>query len=387
MPRAWAEVDVSAFRANVREVRRITGRPVLAVVKANGYGHGAALVARAAVEAGAAMLGVATPVEALELRESAVTAPILVLQPLLDDEVDVALGASAACVVSTEAELARVARAARRLSVRARVHVKADSGLARNGAPPARALALLAAAASDPSVELDGLMTHLACALDPETTREQLATFGEVVARARAAGLAPRVHAAASAAAILHPDARFDLVRPGLALYGVDDGGAFARAGARLAPVLSLRARVLRVREIDEGTPVGYGATWSAKRRTRLAVVGIGYDDGIRPRQAQGGALLIAGRRCPLVATVMMDSVIVDASDVPVAEGDVATAIGQDGAERISVEEIARLDSVIPYVVTCGLGRRVARVAREPLAESGRATLERSGRDRSIAAA
>lgn len=370
--RAWAEVDVAAVRGNVERLRRGTGRPLIAVVKANGYGLGAPLVGRAALEGGARALAVATVDEAAELRDALGPAPtVLVLGALLDEEALAAVALGLETAVHTPGDVERIGRAARSAGRRARVHVEVDVGLSRHGVAPRAAVALLEAALATPGVELAGLMTHLPRAEHRDVTLEQLARFEPIVAAARVLAPGVLVHAAASTASLLHEEARHDAVRPGIALQGLDPDGAAASAGVRLEPALSLRAKVVRVRELEAGTDVGYGATFRAARPTRLAVVGIGYDDGLPYRLSNKGSFLLHGKRCPIVGTVMMDYALVDATDAPpVAPGDVATAIGRDGDEEISVLEVARAVGMIPYAVTCGLGRRATRVAVDSRAQA-----------------
>jgi alanine racemase len=383
--RAWAEVDSAAIRSNVERLIAHAGRDLIAVGKANGYGLGATLVARAALEGGARALGVATVEEGEELRASLGPGPtVLVLGSLLDEERLVAIALGLESVVHEPEDLDRLGRAARYAERRARVHVKVDCGLARHGVEPRHAPELVERALSTPGVELVGLMTHLPQASSREETLEHLARFSRVVeqARARAPGIV--VHAAASTAALLHEEARFDAIRPGIALQGVEpDGGVFARAGVRLERALSLRAKVVRVRELEPETDVGYGATFRTRRKTRLAVVALGYDDGLPYRLSNQGALLIHETRCPIVGTVMMDYVLADATDAPpVAPGDTATAIGRDGALEITVEEVARAASVIPYAVTCGLGRRATRIDSSARASVAEPLLTASARER-----
>jgi alanine racemase len=356
--RAWAEVDLGAVRSNVRALRRLSGRDLIAVVKANAYGHGAVSVGKAALEAGARGLAVATVEEALELHEARL-APVLILGALLEEEILPALAARAAITVHSVDEVARLARVARSLDQEARVHVEVDVGLARHGVGPADALALVEAALGTRGVRMEGLMCHLALAGDREAALEALGRFEPVVHAVQTRTQRVLVHAAASTAALTLEEARYDLVRPGIALHGVDDG---VSRGA-LRPTLALKAKVVRTREIEAGTPVGYGATWSARRKTKLAIVGMGYDDGLPYRLSNKGRLLLHGASCPIVGTVMMDFVVCDVTDAPeVHAGDTATAIGRDGRETITVEEVARNAGVIPYVVTCGLGRRSKRV-------------------------
>ena len=358
MSRAWAEVDLGAVRSNVRALRRLSGRDMIAVVKANAYGHGAVPVARAALEAGARGLAVATVEEALELHEARL-APVLILGALLEEEVLPALAARAAITVHSVEEVVRLARVARSLDQEARVHVEVDVGLARHGVRPEEALEVVEAALGTRGVRMEGLMCHLALAGDREAALEALGRFEPVVHAVRTRTQRVLVHAAASTAALTLEEARHDLVRPGIALHGIDDG---VSRGA-LRPTLALRAKVVRTREIEAETPVGYGATWTAHRKTKLAIVGMGYDDGLPYRLSNRGRLLVHGASCPIVGTVMMDFVVCDVTDAPpVHAGDTATAIGRDGRDTITVEEVARNAGVIPYVVTCGLGRRSKRV-------------------------
>lgn len=286
------------------------------------------------------------------------------LGALLDEDALAAVALGLETTVHTAGDLERIARAARSAGRSARIHVEVDCGLSRHGVEPSRAVALLEQALETPGAELVGLMTHLPRADSREATLEQLARFQPVVAAARARAPGILVHAAASTASLLHEEARFDAIRPGIALQGLDPDGAAGVAGVRLEPALSLRAKVVRVRELEAGTDVGYGATFRTTRATRLAVVGLGYDDGLPYRLSNNGVLLLHGVRCPIVGTVMMDYTLVDATDAPpVAPGDVATAIGRDGAAEVTAVEVARAVGVIPYAVTCGLGRRATRVA------------------------
>lgn len=368
MTRAWVELDLGAVRRNVRTIRAAAGPgvDVLAVVKADGYGHGAAPVARAALEAGATRLGVATPEEALRLRDAGVTAPVQLLGSFLEDEVDALLRARAQLTLNDPGDVARASAAARRAGRPVGVHLKVDVGMHRHGVAPGQALDLLARIARDPALRLEGLMTHLPSPRDEARSRAMLAPFADLVARAARAGLRPpRVHAAASAALFRLPEARFDLVRPGIALVGLDPDPA--PAGPALAPALSLRARVTRVLDVAAGEQVGYGGRWTAGRPSRLALLGVGYGDGLPYALTGAGAdVLLQGRRCPLVATVMMDYVLVDATDLPRAPvpGDVATLFGRDGDAFLSLEEQARRAGLIPYALSCGLGARLARVVR-----------------------
>lgn len=369
--RAWAEVDLDAVRANVRTIRETAGVPLLAVVKADAYGHGAVPVAQAALEAGARGLGVATAREAWALRQAGITAPIQILGSFLPgDELELAVRAEATLTLHDAEDLERVREAAWRTRRRLPVELKVDVGMYRHGVGLRNAAALLQRVRADALVRLDGLMTHLPCAAGPDltATRARVAAFGALADAAGRRGLAPaRVHAAASAALFRLPESRFSQVRAGIALVGLDPTGCLAEAGVYLKPALSVRARVMRVRAVPRGAAVGYGGTWVAPRASRLAIVGVGYADGLPyPLSGRGGEMLLQGQRCPIVGSVMMDYCLVDVTGLPRLPhpGDVATVAGADGFARLTVEEQARRAGLIPYAFTCGLGQRVVRTVR-----------------------
>ena len=366
--RAWAEVDLDAVRHNVRTIRDHAGVALMAVVKADAYGLGAPDVSRAALDAGASYLGVATPHEALTLRHAGINAPIQILGSLLDDEVDVALQARTTLTLHSLSDLHRVAHAARRLGRRPAVHVMVDVGMARHGISPSQALDLLRSASKERAVRLDGFMTHLPCASDPDLarTRAQVAAFAGLTRRAAAQGhLPPRVHAAASAGLFRLPEARFTQVRAGIALGGVDPGGLRA-AGADLRPALSVHTKITHLRKVPKGSSVGYGGRWTAPRPSRLAVLGVGYGDGVLYSLTGHDAhVLIQGRPCPLVGTVMMDYLLADVTHLPSLpkRGDVATLIGSQRQRSIPLEEQAERAGVIPYALSCSLGSSLPRAS------------------------
>lgn len=369
--RSWVELDLEAIRTNARTILRTAGVPLLAVVKANGYGHGAGAVATAAIEGGASRVGVATAAEALALRQEGLQSPIQVLGSFLRAEVDTLIAANTQLTLHEPEDLERARRVAWKCRRRIGVHVKVDVGMSRHGVGLKDAMRMLALAHRDPCLRLEGLMTHLPCATseDPSATRGRIRLFGRLVDWADAAGfLPPQVHAAASVALFRFPEARFGQVRSGIALVGLDPAGRIAASGTQLEPALSIRARVMRLKTVQQGTPVGYGSRWVAPRQSRLAILGIGYADGL-PYGLTGHdpQVLIQGRRCPLVGSVMMDYVVADVTQLPrpPAPGDVATLVGTDGTGRIPLEEQARKAGIIPYALTCGLGTRIRRVVTE----------------------
>jgi len=359
--RAVARVNLAAIERNVARLRDATGPGVelCAVVKADGYGHGAAPSARAALSGGAASLAVAAAAEAAELRAAGIDAPILVLGALSGPELDVALDARAEIVAWREPFVGAILRPAR-------VHVKLDTGMGRLGTrDAAEATRVADAIAAAPHLELAGAMTHYATADEPDDgfMPEQLARFTAWAEplRERHPGLV--LHTANSAATLRDPATHFDLVRTGVAIYGLDP---FQRdpGDHGLEPVLELQSYVAEVKPIAPGESAGYGRRFVAEHPTTLATVPVGYGDGVRRALTNNADVLVGGRRRPLRGTVSMDNVTIElAPGEPQADrGDEAVLIGGQGGERILAEEWARRLDTINYEITCGLSRRVRRV-------------------------
>jgi alanine racemase len=339
---------------------------VWAVVKADGYGHGAVPVAETALAAGASGLCVALVQEGVELRRAGVQGQILVLteQPL--DQVDELVAhrlTPAVCTVGAVSALVRAVGAHRFVGYR--VHVKVDTGMHRMGAQPEDVPVLLdAIAASGGALRLGGVFTHLACADEPDhpSNSAQLARLDEVVAAARAAGHRPEVvHAANSAAALALPAARHDLVRSGIALYGIVPGDGVAGLCTELRPALSLRARVSRVARVSAGSGVSYGLRTVLDRDATIVTVPVGYADGVPRRLWQTGVMLVGGVRRPIVGVVTMDQVMLDCGDDDVAVGDEVVLLGRQGDDEIRAEDWAEQLGTIGYEIVCGISRRIGR--------------------------
>ncbi|MGH9082565.1 MAG: alanine racemase, partial [Acidimicrobiales bacterium] len=380
---AWAEVDLGAVRHNAAVLRRLAAPAALwAVVKADGYGHGAAAVARAAVEGGAAGLAVATVEEGVELRRAGVARPVLLLSEPPPDAYDDVVAAGLVPTLCTGEAVSRAGASARRLGSPVGVHVKVDTGMHRFGADPASVPALASAVRGDPALRLDGLWTHLAVADGASTedrafTAGQLDRFDEVVTQL---GTRPKLlHAANSAATMAWPRARYDMVRCGIALYGVPPAPGLVPPG--LVPVLSLRARVVAVRELGAGERPSYGRLRPLPERSVVATVPIGYADGV-PRRlfSTGCSVLVRGERRPLAGMVTMDHIVVDCGPgSPVAPGDEVTLLGRQGDEEVTAAEWAGLLGTIGYEVLCGIGSRVPRVPAGEPAGGWRPRLARGG--------
>ena len=367
--RTRVEVDLAAIVGNARTVRALTNADVFAVVKADGYGHGAVAVARALTTARAvAGFAVSLVEEGVTLRDAGVTAPVLVMGPSQHGGEDDMVMAGLTPVIACAEDLAALIAVARRRARTIDAHLKVDTGMGRLGVPITDA-AQLAADAARAGISIVGLMTHLACADtedpgDPQSmTRDQLRRFGEVDRAVTAAGAPLRVrHAANSSGALLFPEARFDLVRTGIAIYGNGRWPATELAGTRRS-AMRLVTEVAQLRTVAEGTSVGYGATWRAARTSRVAVLPVGYADGL-PRRATGRAFAaIRGRRVPLVGVISMDIAVADVTDLPeVAVGDAAVLLGRaSGGASISVAEYGEWAGLSEYEVTCGMSKRVPR--------------------------
>jgi alanine racemase len=359
-----ALVDLDAIRGNVAALcERVRGSQVMAVVKADGYGHGMIPAARAALAGGAAWLGTADLTEALALRRAGITAPVLCLMAM--GEPADAIGAGIDVTAGSAAHVARVADAAARAGVPARLHLKADTGLSRGGATaadwPAVVDAALAAQARG-VLRVVGLWSHFACADIPghPSVAVQLAAFADAVAAAEKAGVTPEVrHIANTAAALTVPESRLDLVRFGGAVYGLSTlpGGA----PGWLRPAMTLTARLALVKRVPAGVGVSYGHRYVTSRETTLGLVPLGYADGV-PRAAAGVPLVWArGRRWPVAGTVCMDQFVVDFGDEPVAAGEKVVLFGPGDAGEPTAQGWGETLGTISYDIATGIGARVPR--------------------------
>ncbi|HEX5598565.1 MAG TPA: alanine racemase [Micromonosporaceae bacterium] len=366
MWQAEARIDLDAIRENVARLCAGTSAEVMAVVKADGYGHGMVPAARAALDAGATRLGVCTLDEALALRRAGITAPVLAWLlapglPLHDGvAVDIELGAASV------SQIRELVAAARRAGRPARVHLKIDTGLSRGGAVPEDWPAVVEAAAkaqADGLIDVVGIFSHLAYADAPghPTIDRQLAVFTEGIALAERIGVRPRYrHLANSAATLTRPDTHFDLVRPGVAIYGLSPvpGERFG-----LRPAMTARARVALVKRVPADTGVAYAHTYTTDRETTLAVVPLGYADGVPRHASNRGPVLLGGKVRTIAGRVSMDQIVLDCGDDAVAAGDVATLFGAGEHGEPTADDWAEAADTINYeIVTRFGGARVPRV-------------------------
>jgi alanine racemase len=354
----WVEVDLEAIRHNAR-VLKPDGAELMAIVKANGYGHGDVEVARAAVEAGATWCGVALVEEGLRLRAGGIEVPILVLSEMPAGSEAVAVAHRLTPTLYSDDALRRLADAARG---RVAVHVKIDTGMHRAGIWPPEDAPAFATRVEAAGLEVEGLFTHFARSEEDErTTKEQLAWFLETAGAVRDAGPSPGIlHAANTGATIRHPESHLDLVRPGIGLYGIEPApGVGADLGLR--PALRWRSEVAAVKRLPAGEATSYGHRYRLDRGAWIATVPVGYADGYPRQLTNRGVVLVRGRRCPVAGTVTMDQLVIDCGDLEVEPGEEVVLIGEQGGDSIRADDVGRLFGTIGYEIVSRIGERVPR--------------------------
>lgn len=361
----WAEVDLGALRHNIATLRQIAApAEVMAVVKGYAYGHGNPQCAHAALEAGATRIGVARVAEAIHLRESGIDAPIHVFTEPPPQAATTLIDLDLTPPIYTEAFATALSEATTAAGKRVGVHLKLDTGMHRVGLLADDVPEVVERIARLPGLVIEGIWSHLAVADVPDHpfTRKQLDLFDDLSARIARAGIEPRFrHIANSAATLSSPDSHFDLVRCGIATYGLWPGDALA-GSADLRPVLALKARITMSKEVPAGDALSYGLRYELRRAGRVVTVPAGYADGYDRRLSGRADVLVSGRRYPVSGTVCMDQFMVDVGDEEIDVGAIATLIGRDGDEHITAEELAKLTDTINYEITARIPSRVPRV-------------------------
>ena len=362
----YATIHLAALAHNLSQIKRYLspGCDIMAVVKANAYGHGAVETAQALSHQGIERFAVASLDEGIALRDAGLSASIVVLGALLEEQVRDLVAYRLTPVVSDGLILPSLVKATHSQPAPYPIHLKVETGMGRLGFSPEELLSIL----DDPTLRgplhVEGLMTHLADAdgTDSAFTERQLGLFRSMSERIQQRGLTvPLIHAANSAAIIRFPDTHFSLVRPGIMLYGYHTLPPCISA-PDLKPVLSLQSTIVQLRNIPRGGTVSYNRTFVAKRPTRIAVLPIGYADGYSRRLSHRASVLIQGRRAPIIGLVCMDMIMIDVTDFgPVPVGETVTLIGQQGGESIWADEVSSWMDTIPYEVLCGIGPRVPR--------------------------
>lgn len=365
--RAWVEVDLDALKYNIEQIRRHIGpKSLMAVVKADAYGHGAVLVGQTAIECGARYLGVATLEEGVQLREAGLNCPIVVLGAInTPDEVQTVLDWNLQPTLCTPKQVLTCAES---LTHSHPVHLKIDTGMGRLGAPWLEAVDFVRLARAMPRLQVESVYSHLATADEPasEVLNQQYLRFVAVLDALKVAGIAPPLtHLANSAAALRNPELHYDMVRVGGAMYGLYPAPCFKDL-LDLRPVMQVRARITQLKTVPAHSGVSYGHLYRTDSPTRLATVAIGYADGV-PRNLSGRLeAIVRGKRVPQVGAITMDQLILDVSSMPeVCETEIVTFLGQDGEEMIGAEVWAQALGTIHYEVVCGFKHRLPRVVHQ----------------------
>lgn len=369
--RAWVEIDLAALAHNVRQVRSLLSKQtdLMAVVKADAYGHGATTVARAVLRAGATWLGVATIPEGIELREAGIQAPILILgATYTPDQVQTIARWNLQPTLCTPKQALVFSETMAHLRHRKSlpVHLKIDTGMSRLGTPWQDAVEFVQLAHRLPHLEIASIYSHLATAEshDRTTAKQQQQRFESVISRIKQAGVTyPRLHLANSAGTLTDSSLHYDLVRVGLALYGLYPA-EHLKSTLSLRPALQVKARITQVKTLQPGTGVSYGHRFVADREMQMAVVGIGYADGIPRNLSNRMTVLVQGHRVPQIGAITMDQLMLDVSQVPnLQEGDVVTILGRVGQQCISADDWAAALGTISWEILCGFKHRLPRVA------------------------
>ncbi|RPE81586.1 alanine racemase [Vulcaniibacterium tengchongense] len=359
-------VDLDRLARNLRLIRAHVGVPVMAIVKANAYGHGLVPVARHLQAQGVEQLGVAFVEEGIALRRAGVTAPVLVLGGIFGRQVAQFIAHDLEITVSSLDKLRQVEAAAEALGRKATIHLKIDTGMERIGVHSYSARGFIEAAVASRWCAVKGIYSHLACADDPHSpmTLQQLERFLEACAHFERIGAPMPLRHLANSGGVLHfPGTWLDMVRPGIVLYGVQPDPA-SRRTIPVEPAMSLASQVVYFKVVQAGHPVSYGATWAPPRDTRVVTVPIGYGDGYPRSLSSRGEVLIRGRRYPIVGRICMDQFMVDIGRDSAYNEDEVVLIGRQGGEAIAVEDLARLAGTIPYEILVGLNDRIPREYR-----------------------
>jgi len=366
---AWAEIDLSAVSRNVSTLKGLTkpGTQFMAVVKADGYGHGAVRVARAALAGGADRLGVATVDEALALRAEGISAPVQILSEPPESAIPQLLENDIVPTVTTREFAVALGKWASARGTEAPYHLKVDSGMNRVGIRAEEAAAFARDLSDFPGLKLAGVFTHFATADVPGDweVERQLERFSAAVRAMKDEGVNPGiVHAANSPATILYPAAHFDMVRCGIAIYGLHPAPS-TRGRIELEPAMSVKARALLVKRVPMGESVSYGFTWTAAAPTTVATLPLGYADGVHRVLSNSMSVLVGGKRCAQIGRVCMDQMMVEVPrDVDAKRGDEVVLVGAQQGERIELDDVAEAAGTINYEMACSFGMRLPRVYR-----------------------
>ncbi len=365
---AWVEINLDHIAHNLREYRALTGEDteIMAVVKADGYGHGASAVATAALQAGATRLAVAFVEEGIKLRRSGMKAPILILGYTGPEQFNALIDYDLTPAVFSYKTAQTLSILAVNRGAELPIHLKVDTGMSRVGLLPEEAVDVVCRIGRLPGLLVEGLMTHLAAAdeRNRDYTEGQLLLFSRIVESCREKGITfPSLHAANSAAAANYPHARLNMIRLGIALYGYYPSPVIEESSLRLIPALTFKSRVIMIKRVPAGTAVSYGCTYHTEEEALIATIPVGYADGYNRLLSNRADILIRGRRAPIAGRICMDHFMADVTSIPgVREGDEVVLYGRQGAGEISLEEVAVMTGTISYELLCAVSARVSRL-------------------------
>lgn len=363
----WAEIDLSAIRHNFLKIKGLVDKQtkILVAVKANAYGHGIIEVSRLLVRSGVDYLGVGTTDEALYLRRSGFTLPILMLGSILPHEAPAIIRNNITQTIGDIALASYMNRYARKANKRLKVHIKVDTGMGRIGVWHKEALTFIKKIVSLRNIEIEGIFSHFSSADEDDVlTRQQIRDFSALIEELEGLNIhIPCKHMANSVAAVHYKDSHMNLIRPGLMVYGLYPSAGMKDLRISLKPVLTLKSRVVFLKDVPPGRRISYGGTYTTTHHTKIATVAIGYGDGLSRQLSNKGSVIIRTKRAPIVGRVCMDTIMVDTKNIPdVKVGDEVVLIGRQGKQEITVEEMAALCDTIPYEVACWFDNRVPRI-------------------------
>ncbi len=363
---AWIEVHLEAVKQNIRSIKSVVGdkTQVMAVTKANGYGHGLIEISRSSLQAGATMLGAAILDEALALRENGIKGPILTLGcPLPDQAPDIVNNYISHVVTNIEAA-EFLSREAVKRDIPAKVHIKIDTGMGRIGVTMDKALSYAQELTAHPGIEIEGVMMHFPSADQPDLSfsRQQIGKFSDVLSKLSCAGIAPKwIHTANSAAIAFLPESHFDMVRPGLLIYGIPPTPE--SCDIPLRPAMTIKARITQIRSVPKGQNISYGRSFVTKRKSVIGIVPLGYGDGYSRAHSNRGKVLVKGTFAPILGRVCMDQFVVDLTDIPQVElGEEVVVMGRQKENQITTWDVAEWMNSVPHEVVSALGTRLPRV-------------------------
>ncbi|MEO0184371.1 MAG: alanine racemase [candidate division WOR-3 bacterium] len=363
--RTWAEIYLDRLVKNCFLIKEIAGnRKIMAAIKADAYGHGAVEIARTLQKIGVDMFGVASTEEGIELRQAGINAKIIILSPILENQIDEIIEYDLIPTISELTFFEILNKKLQKIGKPILIHIEVDTGMTRTGFPLDKAINAIRKIQQSPYIRIEGIFSHFPLAdSDGVFSRKQIKDFSQLVAQLNNMKIRPKyVHLANSSGIFRFPQSHFNLVRPGISLYGLTSSPKVTY-NDHFQPVMSLKSRIVNLREVPANTPVSYGHTYRTKRKSRIATVSVGYGDGYPRLLSNNADVLCRGKRAKIVGTICMDLIMIDVTDNSEARlGDVVTLIGKDGNEEIRVEELAQKCNTIVYEITSGIGPRVARV-------------------------